>query len=136
MASITRIAYLIAMAMPITIKLFRLIANSPNGRIGRLRAITSVPCFEIWVLLHFRYSSAAFNSAGSQSACDRVIAEIKKHFPKYSKGSAAVYDRLEPLMNDAQAHAERLFKDNAVTGSTNPATLVHELVSYLCNLKK
>lgn len=114
----------------------QMVANSPNGRIGRLRAITSVPCFEIWVLLHFRYSSAAFNSTGSQSACDHVIAEVKKHFADYSKGHTSVYDRLEAVMEQAQAHAERLLKENAATGSTNPATRVHELVDYLCKLKK
>jgi hypothetical protein len=114
----------------------QIVANSQNGKNGRLRAITSVPCFEIWVLLHFRYSSAAFNSAGSQSACDRVVAEVRKHFADYSKGHTGVYDRLETLMEKAHAHAKRLTEENATTGSTNPATRVHELVEYLCNIRK
>src|ERR1700730_2592258 len=38
----------------------RMIAESPNGKTGRLEAVTSVPCFEIWILLHFCYSSAPF----------------------------------------------------------------------------
>jgi hypothetical protein len=33
-------------------------------------------------------------------------------------------------------HAKRLLKENATTGATNPATRVHELVEYLCNLKE
>jgi RloB-like protein len=100
------------------------------GNSGRVRAITSVPCFEIWVLLHFHYTSAAFN------ACSDVLAEVKKHFADYTKGRQDIYDRLAGNMKQAIKHAVRLKKEGEDTRSSNPATLVHELVSYLCNLKK
>lgn len=108
---------------------------SENGRAGKLFAITSVPCFEIWVLLHFKYTSAAFNSAGSQSACDKVLGEIKRHFADYTKGHPGVYGRLAERREQAVVHAARLEKENARTGSENPATKMHQLVTYLCNLK-
>jgi hypothetical protein len=106
------------------------------GDEGIIRAITSVPCFEIWVLLHFRYTSAAFTSAGNRSAGDRVFAEVRKHFADYAKGHQNVYDRLFDKLDQAIIHALRLSKDNETTGSTNPATKMHELVDYLRNIKK
>ena len=110
--------------------------TSTYGTDGRLRAITSVPCFEFWILLHFRYTSASYNSIGNQSACDRVVGEVRRHFADYAKGNRNVYDRLADRREMAIEHAKRLLKENATTGATNPATRVHELVEYLCNLKE
>lgn len=42
--------------------------HSQLGRPGRLIAVPSWPCFEVWLLLHFRYSSAAIVRAGRKSA--------------------------------------------------------------------
>jgi RloB-like protein len=42
----------------------QMVTQSENGKQKRLFAITSVPCFELWVLLHFRYTSSAFNKVG------------------------------------------------------------------------
>jgi hypothetical protein len=111
------------------------IANSENGRCGRLHAITSVPCFEVWILLHFAYTSAPFSRAGSQSACDRVVGEVKRHFPDYAKGHQDAYAKLAAMEQQAIANATRLQKENLKTGSGNPGTQVHALVDYLRHLK-
>src|SRR5882724_5542356 len=42
----------------------RQISTSKEGREGRLFSITSWPCFEVWVLLHFLYSDAPFQKTG------------------------------------------------------------------------
>jgi len=117
-------------------KAIRTIAESAEGKNGCLCAITSVPCFEIWVLLHFCYSSAPFNKMGSQSACDRVMAQIRNHFVDYSKGHPLIYDRLSAQTWQAIKHAQNLEAYNIATNSSNPATQMHKLVDYLCNLKK
>jgi hypothetical protein len=100
------------------------------------REIVSWPCFEIWILLHFVYSTAPYNGAGNQSACDLVVREVKKHFASYSKGRRGVYSELESKLDIAISNAKKLVQHNASTGSTNPATAVHELVDYLRNLKQ
>jgi hypothetical protein len=56
--------------------------------------------------------------------------------PITPKGNRNVYDRLADRREMAIEHAKRLLKENATTGATNPATRVHELVEYLCNLKE
>lgn len=97
--------------------------------------IISLPCFEIWILLHFVYSTAPYNNARGQSACDLVVKEIKKHFDVYSKGHTGIYALLESKVDAALKHADRLAKHNVSTGSYNPSTAMHDLVDYLRKLK-
>ena len=111
-------------------------ASSPPGKKGRLEAVTSVPCFEIWVLLHFAYSTAPFMKTGNKSACDNVIDAVRDHLPEYQKAMMGVFEQLEPHTGRAVTHADRLARHNRDTASDNPATNVHELVKYLRELKK
>lgn len=113
-----------------------LVANSQLGRKGILAAIPSVPCFEVWVLLHFLYSTAPFVVAGGRSACDNVVSAIGDHLPEYEKAFVGVFDRLWPLLDTAITHGEGLALHNLQTGSDNPATKVHELVKYLRSLRR
>jgi hypothetical protein len=104
--------------------------------VGRnITPVTSWPCFEVWFLLHFEYTARPFSRVQGSSACERVIRELRRHLPRYEKGSAALYDDLLPYQQNAITHAHRLERENVRTGSTNPATGMHTLVSYLLNLK-
>lgn len=113
-----------------------LATNSPLGKKGILRAITSVPCFEIWVLLHYAFSSAPFMASGGRSACDNVVAAIRNHLPGYQKAFMGVFDDLLPRLDTAVARGGQLALHNHETGSHNPATRVHELVIYLRSLTR
>jgi hypothetical protein len=42
-----------------------------------LVAITSTPCFEVWLLLHFGYTDQPFHHAGKKSVGDQVINALK-----------------------------------------------------------
>ena len=112
------------------------IADSSEGKAGRLIAITSWPCFEIWVLLHFKYSSAAFAKTSRESACDKVVSEVRQHLRVYVKGHKTIFDELSPKLPTALQNAKRLESENIKTGSDNPSTKVHDLVEYLLNLKE
>lgn len=96
-------------------------------------AITSTPCFEVWLLLHFRYSDQPFHSAGRKSAGDQVVSALKTMpgFAKYGKGRKGVYGQLKDKMADALTHAECLRRHGVATGSINPATDVDELVKAI-----
>ncbi|MEI8295529.1 MAG: RloB family protein [Alphaproteobacteria bacterium] len=103
---------------------------------GQIKAITSHPCFEVWVLLHFTYSTASFDKAGKSSACGNVIKEIEdKHIPSYNKGDPTLFDELHSRMDKAIENAKKLEKYNQETGSENPGTNLHHLVDYLRKLK-
>ena len=101
-------------------------------------AITSTPCFEIWLLLHFDYVSHPF-PAKKRSPCDQAISELrnKATLDGYKKGIGGIYAKLSrQKMFNAIKYAKRLLKDNKKTGSDNPETNVHELIEYLASLTK
>ena len=100
------------------------------------RAITSVPCFEYWLLLHFKYTTAPFVAAGNKSAGDRVIEELRKYIPEYQKGDKSVFAQLIGQMSQARVFAERSLNTARINNTDNPSTLVHKLVEYLQNIKQ
>ncbi|MBX9935416.1 MAG: RloB family protein [Burkholderiaceae bacterium] len=102
-------------------------------------AITSTPCFEFWILLHFDYSDAPFHPAGKKSVGDQVVAQLKKKsgFAKYGKGVKGVYSLLKDKTANAIGYAERLRVIAGKNGQreANPWTNVDELVSLLLDLR-
>ena len=111
------------------------IEESDNGNAGKIRAIISWPCFELWLLLHFKFTTKPYNAAGSKSSGDRVTQELKRHYPTYRKGMETVFADTQPLLSTAIRNAKSLTKHNLVANSPNPATKVHLLVEYLRDLK-
>ena len=101
-------------------------------------AITSNPCFEVWLLLHFDYTDQPFHSAGKKSVGDQVVSVLKTKpgFAKYGKGTKGIYGQLTNKLADALTHAETLRKHGVATGSINPATDVDELVKAIQKLAK
>jgi len=99
-------------------------------------AITSVPCFEYWLLLHFEYTTALFHATGKKSAGDGVVDKLRKNLPGYQKNDGAVFDQLVERLHQAKAHAARALIEAQANNSDNPSTRVHELVEYLQNMKQ
>jgi RloB-like protein len=99
-------------------------------------AITSVPCFEFWLLLHFGYTTRQFCAPGNASNCELVMAELNKRerILDYTKGARNIFALTKELLPDAIRHAKQLQQDNQTTGANNPATNMHELIEYLTSL--
>lgn len=100
-----------------------------------LHAITSIPCFEIWLLLHYTYTTRSFCAAGDESNCKLVVSEIKGYIPDYQKGSKDIFATVADKTDIAIANAKKLESFHETSGTDNPSTKVHELVEYLQNLK-
>lgn len=101
-------------------------------------AITSTPCFELWLLLHFDYVAHPFPTK-KHSPCDQAISELRKEatLDGYKKGLGGIYAKLSGVgMQNAIKNAKRLLKDNKKTRSDNPETNVYELVEYLASFAK
>ncbi len=99
------------------------------------QAINSVPCFEYWLLLHFKFSTKPFTAIGRKSACDHLIQELKKEFPDYSKGDSGIYQKLMDKTHQAIKNSKRSLFFAQKSGTDNPTTKLHELVEYLHQLK-
>jgi hypothetical protein len=101
----------------------------------KLTAITSWPCFEFWLLLHFTFSSAPFEKTAAKSSCDMVLSRLRSYFPTYAKGGAETYEDLRCYLDTAMKNSVRLSKQNKDSQFVNPSTKVHELVDYLIKLR-
>jgi hypothetical protein len=99
-------------------------------------AITSVPCFEYWLLLHFKYTTSSYAPTGNKSPADQVLSELKNEFPNYAKAEKGVYSSLKYKLDKAKKHAQQSLDESKINGSDNPSTLVHDLVDYLQKIKE
>lgn len=113
-----------------------LIESHPLKKTGKLFAINSVPCFEIWLLLHYSYTTKAYEKAGKKSPCDLVIQDLKAQIPDYAKHYRGIYETVKNRTEPAIKHAKQLKKHNNDVNSDNPSTLLHDLVEYLKGLKE
>lgn len=98
-------------------------------------AITSVPCFEYWLLLHFIFTTKPYARSESYSPGQHVLRDLKVHLPEYSKGSQHVYLQLMRYTDLAIRHAERASQQASQNQTDNPSTQVYRLVTYLRALK-
>ncbi len=95
-------------------------------------AIPSTPCFEYWIMLH--YSSAA----PPMPVFADVLPRLKRirGFAKYEKGMGRVYDLLRNLTSTAVVNSTNVSKNAAASGSANPLTQMHVLVTDLGALRR
>ena len=96
--------------------------------------VTSNPCFEVWYLEHFGFTSKSFNSNSE------LIEELKNHIPKYHKNTCD-FALLYPLTNDAIKNCERLDEYHRFNSSeevhefNNPRTDVYKLIELITDFK-
>lgn len=95
-----------------------------EARKENIRFILSTPCFEIWFLLHFKYSTSPFNTF------QELLPRLKRCIPDYCKASNC-FATLLPKLDTALSNAWKLRTHNKRTGSNNPATDVDLLVTEL-----
>lgn len=96
-------------------------------------AITSDPCFEYWLLLHFIYTTKSYYSTSSKSSADRVIEDLKMFLPNYSKGYKNIFKELNNRLEFAISNAIKANKE-AHSVADSPSTYVGDLVQDLKGL--
>lgn len=98
--------------------------KNDEGAAIRFQAVPSVPCFELWFLLHFADIQAFFHRT-------EIYQRLRQHIADYDKGAEGVYALTEANLADATARAIRLQgRYNAHTG-TDPYTNANEVVQLL-----
>ncbi len=102
----------------------------------KIYASTSDPCFEYWVLLHFKYTTKPYIASGKKSACVLVINDLRKCMPDYSKKSTNLFSKLWDKLEKAKKNANKIQIKNSEEVFNNPSTNLHILVEYLQNIKK
>jgi len=102
---------------------------------AKLFAITSVPCFEYWLLLHFAETARPYGASASFSPCEELLRDLKVHISDYEKGND-VFGTIYPLIDQAIRRAEIRERNCAADRNDNPSTKVHHLITYLQEIKE
>lgn len=105
--------------------------NKKMGKQVEFRAIASVPCFELWLLLHFPNENI-------QSPLHRneVEKRLKRHLPDYTKGKQGLFEITKENLPLATQRARQLASLYTEHDGKNPFTSVSELVELLNSLKQ
>jgi hypothetical protein len=99
---------------------------------AHFEAITSIPCFEYWILLHFQYTTAQMHSFAEVDPRLRTVPELTH----YAKGEKGLYIRTHAHLQTALSHADRANRAAQDAGTDNPTTRMPELIRYLLELAK
>jgi hypothetical protein len=95
----------------------------------RFEAIVSVPCFELWLLLHF-------SDVWSPIHRDTVLARLRTHVTVYKKGLPNLFELTRANLEAATSRAKTLKQTNQRIPGEVPYTDVHELVDFLCSFRR
>ncbi|MBI1397865.1 MAG: RloB domain-containing protein [Betaproteobacteria bacterium] len=102
--------------------------NDENVKVP-FEAIVSVPCFELWLLLHFEDVLAPIGR-------DEVHQRLRQHLPGYAKGQGSLWMGTKSRLDDAIIRAEGLITNgHSAHDGELPFTNVHALVQRLQHLK-
>ena len=92
------------------------------------QAVASVPCFELWLLLHFEDIQAPLHR-------EEVLHRLKRHMPGYDKGAGNAFAVTGQHVATATQRARRLAARFTAHTDPDPFTAVAELVNELTTLR-
>lgn len=89
-----------------------------------IEEVVSIPCFEVWVLLHFEQTDTPFRN------CAEVVRRIhNRHMAGYEKADAVVAKQLMEHVETALTNADWL-EPRAADNDYNPYTSVHRVLRH------
>ena len=93
----------------------------------KIHLVLSTPCFEYWLLLHFKDTTKSYRGLHRRSACAQVIEELKSDLRDYRKNDSRLFKELEERMPVAIERAKRSREEGA--SSTEVWRLVERLLA-------
>lgn len=93
--------------------------------------VVSYPCYEFWLLLHFRRTRKPYAATNRNSPCDSVINDLRKEdgMARYAKGDARdLFRSLIDKLDTARKHAKETLSAAIREAEDNPSTRIHELI--------
>jgi hypothetical protein len=102
---------------------------------AKITLIISNPCFEFWLILHFRFTSKPYAVAGKLSPGDLVLRDLKAcaGMQDYDKGDGRnIFKQLNErqLLISARKNAKKVLLQAIECKQMNPSTTVHELLTF------
>ena len=96
----------------------------------KIELIISNPCFEVWYLCHYMYSTKAYNCN------EEAISKLKKYISNYNK-KTNIFSILKSNINNAISNAEKLQKYHQGLGreiyslESNPSTEIYKIIKEI-----
>ncbi|MDR1874892.1 MAG: RloB family protein [Synergistaceae bacterium] len=106
----------------------RTLLNDQGQKIDFL-AIPSVPCFELWLFLHFE-------GVTSQISRFNLLKRLKKYIPGYEKSATDHFEKTKDRLETAYRNTAQLSRNRNGPIIQNPFTAVDEVMKALMNLVK
>lgn len=97
------------------------------SKLKRADLISSNPCFELWLLLHYE-------DCNGQKSSEQCITLLKRHIPDYEKGKKKVFDSRGAELSGRYSDAKERAKSKSIPD--NPSTDVYRLVDLIRELSK
>lgn len=113
-----------------------------RGSKAKFKIISSVPCFELWLLLHIKMTAKPYGSSNAGgSPAKELIKDLKEAdpcFAKYEKSNCDYYGSISSKRGTAITNAKALLKESNDNGQEahheNPSTRMHELIEDMHKL--
>lgn len=103
--------------------------KNDNKQPVHFEAIVSVPCFELWLLLHYEDIKSPLNRK-------EVLSRLKKYIPDYEKGSNNIFEITCKYIKLATERAQKLIEKHNYPPEKEPFTTIINLTEYLYNKDK
>lgn len=99
---------------------------------NKVEVIASYPCYEYWLLLHFRKTRKPYIGVGKHSSGDLLVKDLCKEMgmENYAKGgSENFFDKLILMLPNARQRAVQVLAEAINDDNLNPSTRLHELIA-------
>lgn len=100
----------------------------------KIVVIASYPCYEYWLLLHFRETRKPYMSVGKNSSCALLVKDLNKEvgMERYAKGATEnIFEGLIDWLPNARKRAKEVLRVAIKDEELNPSTRFHELIEQL-----
>lgn len=87
--------------------------------------IASNPCFEVWVISHFKLQITAFGT------CKNVEGFLRRYLTNYKKNDPDLFEKIDSKRVAAKSNVKKLLKQQGNNPKVDPYTNMHELIEYL-----
>jgi RloB-like protein len=101
--------------------------NAHYGK--RLFVAPSIPCFETWLIFHFRRTRSPMDS-------HQALKTLLNEYPSYDKGSAECMDEFIDRIFTAFDNSVFAKLDAFETNEPNPCSDMHDFIQNACKIKK
>lgn len=107
--------------------------NTAKAHHDKVKVIASYPCFEYWLVLHFKDTRRQYSNLPGNSAANQMLGLLKSspEMQDYEKGSRKnLFDYLlqEDRLKKARALSKRILEQATREDNLNPSTEMHYLI--------